>query len=256
MNQQELFDVSGKVALVTGSSRGLGFTLARGLARAGCTVVLNGTGEKRLNDAVGRLSGEGFVCHGAVFDVADEKEIGEKIAWIEREIGPIDILVNNAGIQIRGQLEEFSLPDWQRVIEVNLTGVFVVSRAVVRNMINRRNGKIVNICSVQSELARPTIAPYTASKGGVRNLTRAMAAEWGKFNIQVNGIAPGYFKTELTKALHENEEFDAWLRARTPANRWGDPEELVGALIFLASRASSYVNGHVLFVDGGIVSSV
>ena len=252
----ELFDLSGKHALVTGSTRGIGYTLARGLARAGCSIIVNGRVPEHVDEATRQLRQEGFTVHSTVFDVREEALIRVNIERIEKSVGAIDILVNNAGIQIRGPLEEFKLADWQEIIDVNLTGVFLVSKAVAQHMLARKQGKIINVCSVQSELARPTIAPYTASKGGVRNLTRAMATEWGKFNIQVNGIAPGYFKTDLTRALVEDEKFDAWLRARTPANRWGEPEELVGTLIFLSSKASDYVNGHLLFVDGGMVACV
>jgi gluconate 5-dehydrogenase len=253
---KDLFDLTGKLALITGSGRGIGFTLAQGLAQAGCTIVLNDIDEQRLTEAVSKLKAEGFACHGVLFDVRDETMINEKVAFIENEIGHIDILINNAGIQIRGPLEEFRSDDWRRLIDINLTGAFLVARAVVQGMIKRRAGKIINICSIQSELARPTIAPYTASKGGVRNLTKGMATDWGKYNIQVNGIAPGYFKTEMTKALYEDPKFDAWLCSRVPANRWGDPSELVGAAVFLASKASDYVNGHILFVDGGLMACV
>ncbi|VAX21043.1 5-keto-D-gluconate 5-reductase [hydrothermal vent metagenome] len=251
-----LFNVSGKTALVTGSSRGLGFTLAKGLAEAGCTVILNGTAEKTLIEAVEKLKSNGYKANGYKFDVRNEEEIVNNINKIKNEIGKIDILVNNAGIQIRGALEDFNLSDWQRLIDVNLTGAFLVSKAVVKDMIEKKSGKIINICSIQSELARPSIAPYTASKGGLKNLTKGMATDWGKYNIQINGIAPGYFKTELTKALYNDEKFDTWLCNRTPANRWGDPEELIGSLIFLASDASSYVNGHLIYVDGGMLACV
>lgn len=253
---QTLFDLTGKLALITGSGRGIGFTLAQGLAQAGCQIVLNDIDEQRLNDSVSKLKAEGFACHGVLFDVRDEKMINEKVAFIESEIGSIDILINNAGIQIRAPLEQFNSDDWRRLIDINLTGAFLVAKAVVQGMIKRRAGKIINICSIQSELARPTIAPYTASKGGIRNLTKGMATDWGKYNIQVNGIAPGYFKTEMTKALYEDPKFDAWLCSRVPANRWGDPAELIGAAIFLASKASDYVNGHLLFVDGGLMACV
>ena len=253
---KDLFDISGKIALITGSGQGIGYTLAKGLAQSGCTVILNDIIEERLDNAVKNLESEGFNAHGVVFDVRKENEINEKVKQVEKEVGLIDILVNNAGIQIRGALEEFKLEDWQRLIDINLTGVFLVSKAVVKNMINKKAGKIINICSIQSELARPSIAPYTASKGGVRNLTRGMATDWGKHNIQINGIAPGYFKTEMTKALYTNEKFDAWLRGRTPADRWGEPEELIGSLIFLSSKASDYVNGHLLYVDGGMLGCV
>jgi len=251
-----LFDLTGKLALITGSGRGIGFTLARGLAHAGCKIVLNDIDEKRLDDAVAILKKDGFISFGVPFDVRDEKNINEKIAFVEKEIGKIDILINNAGIQIRAPLEEFNSDDWRRLIDINLTGAFLVAKAVVQGMIKRKAGKIINICSIQSELARPTIAPYTASKGGVRNLTKGMATDWGKYNIQVNGIAPGYFKTEMTKALYEDPKFDAWLCSRVPANRWGDPSELIGAAIFLSSKASDYVNGHLLYVDGGLMACV
>lgn len=253
---KDLFDISGKIALITGSGQGIGYTLAKGLAQSGCTVILNDIIEERLDNAVKNLESEGFNAHGVVFDVRKENEINEKVKQIEKEVGLIDILVNNAGIQIRGPLEEFKLDDWKRLIDINLSGVFLVSKAVVKSMIDKKAGKIINICSIQSELARPSIAPYTASKGGVRNLTRGMATDWGKHNIQINGIAPGYFKTEMTKALYTDEKFDTWLRSRTPANRWGEPEELVGTLIYLASKASNYVNGHLVYVDGGMLVCV
>ncbi len=251
-----IFDIKSKIALVTGSTQGLGYTLAVGLAEAGCTVILNGRDEVKLNEVAAEFKNKGFNTHAAAFDVTDEQVMNNKIREIEKNIGPIDILVNNAGIQIRGPLEEFKLSDWQRIMDTNLTGVFLVSKAVVKGMMKRKSGKIINICSVQSELARPSIAPYTASKGGVKNLTRGMAAEWAKYNIQINGIAPGYFKTKLTKALYTDEKFDTWLRGRTPANRWGEPEELIGSLIFLSSKASDYINGHLIYVDGGMVTCV
>ncbi len=251
-----IFDISGKVALITGSGQGIGYTLAKGLAGAGCTVVLNDIVEERLNDAFEQLKREGFNAHGVVFDVTNENQIIEAVEKVKKEVGEIDILVNNAGIQIRGPLEDFKLEDWNRLISINLTGTFLVSKSVVKSMIEKRAGKIINICSIQSELARPSITPYTASKGGVRNLTRGMATDWGKHNIQINGIAPGYFKTEMTKALYNDEKFDSWLCGRTPANRWGDPEELIGSLVFLASKASSYVNGHLIYVDGGMLACV
>lgn len=250
------FDISGKIALITGSGQGIGYVFAKGLAGAGCTVIINDIVEDRLNAAVNRLTEEGFIVHGVVFDVRDEGQIKTSIDKIEKTVGAIDILVNNAGIQIRGPLEDFKLTDWQSLIDINLTGAFLVSKSVVKSMIERKTGKIINICSIQSELARPSIAPYTATKGGLRNLTRGMATDWGKHNIQVNGIAPGYFKTAMTKSLYEDKKFDAWLCGRTPANRWGDPEELIGSLIFLASNASNYVNGHLIYVDGGMLACV
>jgi gluconate 5-dehydrogenase len=251
-----LFDLTGKRVVITGSGRGIGFTLAQGLAQAGCSIVINDIDAERLDSAVSELKGNGFNCHGVLFDVRDEETINKKVTFIEQEIGRIDILVNNAGIQIRSPLEEFNSADWHRLIDINLTGAFLVAKAVVQEMIKRKAGKIINICSIQSELARPTIAPYTASKGGLRNLTRGMATDWGKYNIQVNAIAPGYFKTEMTKALYQDSAFDSWLCARVPANRWGDPSELIGAAIFLASQASDYINGHILYVDGGLMACV
>ena len=252
----DLFDLSGKRALITGSGRGIGFTLAKGLAQAGCTIVLNDIDEQRLGESVAFLHSEGYMAHAALFDVRDENKIAEEVRRIEQNLGPIDILVNNAGIQIRAPLETFSLDDWRRLMDINLTGAFLVAKAVVQGMIQRRAGKIINICSIQSELARPTIAPYTAAKGGLKNLTKGMATDWGKYNIQANGIAPGYFKTEMTKSLYEDAKFDGWLCARVPANRWGDPSELVGAAVFLSSRASDYVNGHLIYVDGGLMACV
>jgi gluconate 5-dehydrogenase len=249
---QGLFNLTGRIALITGSSRGIGYALAEGLGIAGSTIILNGTDDDRLTESVKNIAEKKITVYGSVFDVRDEDNVHKQIIQIEQDLGPIDILVNNAGIQIRGPLEEFALEDWQRILDINLTGAFITAKSVVQGMIKRKQGKIINICSMQSELARPTIAPYTASKGGLKLLTQGMATDWGKYNIQVNGIAPGYFKTEMTRKLYEDKDFDAWICARTPANRWGDPSELVGAAVFLASKASDYVNGHVIFVDGGL----
>jgi len=253
---KNLFDLDSKTALITGSGQGIGFALAEGLGQAGARIILNDRNKGRLEKSVQKLNRLGIKTTGALFDVRDEKSINREIRKIQNEKGTIDILINNAGIQIRGPLDSFKLENWQKIIDTNLTAVFLVSKAVVPGMIKERGGKIINICSVQSELARPSIAPYTASKGGVKMLTKAMATDWGKFNIQVNGLAPGYFKTLLTKPLYEDKKFDSWLCSRTPANRWGDPEELVGAAIFLASKASDYVNGHILYVDGGLTACV
>jgi len=252
----DLFGLKGKRSLITGSGRGIGFTIAGGLADAGSSIILNDIEEERLEKAVSEMKERGHDAYGIPFDVRIEKDVDRQILSIEKEIGPIDVLVNNAGIQIRGPLEDFRYEDWKRIIDINLTGVFTVSKSAARGMIKRKQGKIINICSIQSELARPTIAPYTASKGGVRNLTRGMATDWGKYNIQINGIAPGYFKTEMTKSLYEDKTFDSWLCSRVPANRWGDPSELKGAAVFLASRASDYVNGHLIYVDGGLLACV
>jgi gluconate 5-dehydrogenase len=249
-----LFGLSGAVALVTGSSAGIGLALARGLAGAGARVVVNGRTPKTVEAAVQELRAAGAEACGAAFDVTAPAEVGAAVARIEAEFGPIDILVNNAGIQRRGPLEDYPEETWRELMRANLDSVFFVSQAVARNMIARERGRIINIGSVQSELARPNIAPYTASKGAVKMLTKGMATEWGKHGLRVNAIAPGYFKTELNKALVEDEKFSAWLTGRTPVGRWGDVDELVGAAIFLASDASSFVNGHVLYVDGGITA--
>jgi len=253
---RSLFTLDGRLALITGSGQGIGLALARGLAEHGASVVLNGRTIAKIDEGVRILRDAGFKAHAAQFDVADAASIKPAIARIEAEVGPIDILVNNAGVQHRAPLEEFPEQEWDRLIRTNLTGAFLVSRAVAPAMIARGAGKIINIGSVQSELARANIAPYTATKGAIRNLTRGMCADWARYGLQVNAIAPGYFRTELNKALMENPEFCAWLEQRTPARRWGEVNELVGAAVFLASDASSFVNGHTLYVDGGIVASI
>ena len=249
-----LFGLAGSVALVTGSSAGIGLAIARGLAGAGARVVVNGRTAKTVEAAVEGLRAAGADVFAAPFDVTDLRQTGKAAARIEAEFGPIDILVNNAGIQRRGPLEDYPEETWRELMRANLDSVFFVSQAVARFMIPRKRGKIINIGSVQCELARPNIAPYTASKGGVKMLTRGMATDWGKHGLRVNAIAPGYFRTELNKALVEDENFSAWLTNRTPMGRWGDVDELVGAAIFLASDASSFVNGHILYVDGGVTA--
>ena len=257
MNQMlKMFDLSGKRALVTGSSSGIGFALARGLAGAGAKVILNGRHEARLVEAVARLRDEGMTVDALSFDVTSPSAVSTAIEKIEHEDGPIDILVNNAGMQRRAPLEQFSHEQWQELMRTNVDSVFLVGQAVARFMITRGAGKIVNICSVQSELGRPDIAAYTATKGAVKMLTKGMAIDWGKHGIQVNGLGPGYFKTELTEALVNNETFSAWLIGRTPSRRWGDVEDLVGAAIFLTSSASNFVNGHILYVDGGVTATL
>lgn len=255
-NLKNIFNIEGKVALVTGSTGALGSTFARGLAEHGATVILNGRKKEKLVQKVQELRDDGLKSYGYVFDITNHDQVYQSVEIIEKEIGPIDILVNNAGITLRAPLEDFKDEDWNAVIGTNLTGTYVVAKSVVQSMIKRNSGKIINIGSVQSELGRPTIAPYAASKGGIKMLTKGMATDWAKFNIQVNGIGPGYFRTELTKPLYDNPEFNAWLCGRTPSNRWGEPEELLGALLFLSSEASNYVNGHMLYVDGGLLSSV
>jgi len=252
----ELFNLTGQLALVTGSSAGIGFALARGLGQAGARVVLNGRDGERLSQAAASLAAGGIVAHEAVFDVTQGDEVRSAIARIEAEIGPIDILVNNAGIQRRMPLEDFPEEAWRDIMKTNLDSVFLVSQAVVRYMIPRRRGRIINICSVQSELGRPGIAPYTASKGAVKMLTKGMAIDWGKYGIRVNGLGPGYFATSLNAALVADGAFSTWLTGRTPLGRWGEVEELIGAAVFLASEASTFVTGHVLYVDGGVTATL
>jgi gluconate 5-dehydrogenase len=252
----ELFSLKGRLALVTGSGQGIGRALAKGLAQHGAKVVLNGRSPDKIDKAVATLHGEGFSAEASVFDVVDAAAVEAEIDRIEKEVGPIDIVVNNAGMQFRKPLEEFPDDKWQAMLQTNVTGVFNVGKAVAKRMIPRKRGKIINIASVMSELARPTIAPYTATKGAVRNLTRGMCADWAKYGLQVNAIAPGFFSTELNKALTEDPDFTTWLEKRTPTGRWGEVEELVGAAVFLASDASSFVNGHTLYVDGGLTVTV
>ena len=251
-----LFDLTGRTALVTGSSQGLGLALARGLAQAGAAVVLNGRDANKLATAAATLRAEGARVSIAAFDVTDGASSAAAVAKIETEVGPIDILINNAGIQRRAPLAEMTEEQWRAVIDTNLTSAFLVSRAVAPRMIARGGGKIINICSVMIEVSRPTIANYAAAKGGLKMLTRAMAVEWARHGLQCNGIAPGYFVTELNKPLVENVEFNRWICGRTPAGRWGQPHELAGAAIFLASRASDFVNGQILTVDGGLLASL
>lgn len=251
-----VFSIEKKRILITGSTSGIGYVLAAGLAQAGASVIVNGRTQEKTDAAVQELNAQGYVATGTQFDVTDIGQVERAICHIEDMLGGIDVLVNNAGIMHRGVLEEFSLQNWNNVLSTNLTGAFIVSQTVVKGMIQRQSGKIINICSLQSELARPSIAAYASAKGGLKMLTRSMATEWAKHNIQVNGIGPGYFKTAMTQALYENPEFDAWLCKRTPANRWGNPEELVGTCIFLSSNASSFVNGQLIYVDGGITACI
>lgn len=253
-----LFDLTGRLAVVTGSSRGIGLAIASGLAAAGARVVLNGVNGARLNrtrDALRDRFGPEAV-HALRFDVTDPDQIKTAVADIEGRLGPIEVLVNNAGLQHRQALLDVSLDDWNRVLQVNLTSAFLIGREVARYQLARGSGKIINICSVQTDLARPSIAPYTAAKGGLRNLTRAMTAEWAAGGLQVNGLAPGYIHTEMTQALVDDSTFNEWILGRTPAGRWGTVDDLVGPAIFLASAASSYLNGQVLFVDGGMTAVV
>ena len=256
MKTEEIFNIDGKIALITGSTGGLGSTFAKGLAENGCIVILNGRNQKKLSLQVKQFNNFGYMVHGYPFDVTNREQVNKSIQRVNDEVGEIDILVNNAGINLRAPLENFKDEDWDKIIGTNLTGAYTVSKAIVKSMIKRRSGKIINIGSMQCELGRPTIAPYAASKGGIRMLTRGMAVDWAKYNIQVNGIGPGYLKTDMTRALYENPDFDTWLCDRTPSHRWGAPEELIGALLFLSSSASNYVNGQMFYVDGGLLASV
>jgi gluconate 5-dehydrogenase len=246
------FDLTGRVALVTGAYRGLGFGISRGLAQAGATVVLNGRKPDELARAAKVLTDAGMKADVAAFDVNDRAAIKTAIAAIIEKHGSIDILVNNAGIQRRGPMVDFSEKDWDDVIATNLTAPFVVSQAVLPHMIANKRGKIIHIASLMSDHARPTVIPYTAAKGGVRQLTRGMAVELAPMGIQVNAIAPGYFATEMNRALIDNAEFNAWVCKRTPAGRWGQPDELAGLAVFLSSSASDYMTGQMVTVDGGM----
>lgn len=249
-----LFDLTGRTALVTGSSRGLGRAMAEGLADAGAVVVLNGADPGRLAAAAGEMRGRGLAVHEACFDVTDEAAIAAAFARLDGEGIAVDILVNNAGIQWRQPMVDLATADWRRVMETNLTSAFVVGREAAQRMIPRGRGKIVNIGSLMSELARATISPYTVAKGGIKMLTRAMAAEWAQHGIQANAIGPGYMLTDMNQALVDDPAFDAWVKGRTPSRRWGRPEELIGAAVFLASQASDYVNGQIIYVDGGMLA--
>ena len=254
------FRLDGRIALVTGSSAGIGLALARGLAQAGASVVLNGRDARRLAQATDILRGEGLHVHCHGFDVLDAAAVDAAVASIEADIGAIDVLVNNAGIQRRAPFIEFTPADWRDVMRTNVDSIFTVGQAVARRMVARGRGlgrhRIINICSVMSEVGRPGIAAYTASKGAAKMLTKAMAIELGPLGINVNGIGPGYFKTELTSALAADATFNGWLVNHTPSRRWGELEDLAGAAVFLASDASRFVNGHVLYVDGGITATL
>ena len=252
----ELFSLAGKRALITGSSQGIGFALARGMAEAGATIVLNGRDEAKLAQAADQLVQGGASVTQLAFDVTDHDGVRAAIDGFEADNGPIDVLVNNAGMQHRTPLEDFPAEAFERLLQTNIASVFHVGQACARHMIARGAGKIINIASVQTALARPGIAPYTTTKGAVGNLTKGMATDWAKHGLQCNAIAPGYFDTPLNAALVADPEFSAWLEKRTPAGRWGNVDELVGACVFLSSAASSFVNGHTLYVDGGITASL
>ncbi len=254
----DLFDLTGKVALVTGATHGLGMAMATGLGKAGATLVINGhSSQDKLDAAIATYESNGLRAHGYLFDVTDEQAVDAAADRIEGEVGPVDILVNNAGIIKRVPLLEMDLAEWEEVIRTDLTGVFVMSRPVVRRMIERGGGKVINICSMMSELGRNSVGAYAAAKGGLKMLTRNMATEWAKNNIQVNGIGPGYFATSQTAPIRvDGHPFNDFIIGRTPAGRWGDPDDLQGAAVFLASKASDFVNGQIVYVDGGILATI
>ncbi len=252
-----LFDLTGKVALVTGAVHGLGMSMAKGLGNAGATIVVNNNTSEALDTAVAEYQASGLKAHGYVFDVTDEKAVAESIAKIEKEVGPIDILINNAGIIKRTPIIDMEVPDFELVVKIDLIGPFIVSKHVAKSMINRGGGKIINICSMMSELGRDSVSAYAAAKGGLKMLTRSMATEWAKYNIQTNGIGPGYFATSQTAPIRvDGHPFNDFIISRTPAGRWGNPDDLQGTAIFLSSKASDFVNGHVVYVDGGILATI
>ena len=247
----DLFSLKNRVALITGSAQGLGFTIARGMIEAGAKVVLSDVSAAALDKARATLQADGLDAAAYVFDISDEAQVTSAVAAIEAEVGPIDILVNNAGIHKRSMLIDMPVENWRKVIDVNLSGAFIVGRAVARGMIERRYGKIVNIASINAVMVRPNIGNYCAAKGGIVTLTKSMATEWGQYNINVNAIGPGYFLTDLTRPLSEDPEFDAWVKSEVPLRRWGDPKDLVGLAVMLASPASDYISGQTIYIDGG-----
>jgi len=256
MTVLQSFQLNGKLALITGSSAGIGFAIARALGQAGAHVIVNGRNPDKVATAGATLQAEGLKVSQSVFDVTNAQDVASAVNKIEANIGQIGILINNAGMQIRGPLHEYKDEDWHTLMRTNLDSVYFVGKTVAQKMIPRGHGKIINICSVQSELGRPGIAPYTASKGAVKMLTKGMAIDWGQFGVQVNGLGPGYFKTELNQKLVDDPQFSAWLVGRTPSRRWGDVADLGGAAVFLASDASRFVNGHILYVDGGVTATL
>lgn len=256
MSSLELFNLAGKRCLITGSSRGIGYALATGIASAGAEVILNGRNAETVAQAAAEIRATGATVYELIFDVTDHEASKAAVDDFEAQTGAIDILVNNAGMQHREALEDFPVDAFDKLMRTNVYSVFNVGQAVAVHMLKRGKGKIINIGSIQTALSRPSIAPYTASKGAVGNFTKGMATDWGPKGLQVNAIAPGYFKTELNQALVDDAEFSAWVAKRTPAGRWGDVEELIGAAIFLSSDASTYVNGITLYVDGGMSSCV
>jgi gluconate 5-dehydrogenase len=255
---QTLFDITGKVALITGSTHGLGMAMAMGLGRAGATIIVNGnSSQEKVDNAVVEYQKEGIIAFGYQFNVADEEEVIAAVKKIEKDVGVIDILVNNAGIIKRTPLVDMEIADFRQVVDIDLVSPFIVSKHVVRGMMERKSGKIINICSMMSELGRNTVGAYAAAKGGLVMLTKNMATEWARFNIQINGIGPGYFATSQTASIRmEGHPFNDFIVNRTPAEKWGNPNDLAGAAIFLSSKASDFVNGHILYVDGGILATI
>ena len=254
MTEAASVDLTGRPALITGSSRGLGKAMAQGLAEAGAVVILNGRNAETVAAAAKELRDAGHTVHEAIFDVTGEAAVVAAFEKFDAEGLEIDIVINNAGIQHRQPMLELALADWQRVIDTNLTSAFLIGREAARRMVPRGRGKIINIGSLTSALARATVIPYTVAKGGIKLLTQGMAAEWAASGIQANALGPGYMLTDMNEALVANKDFDNWVKSRTPAGRWGQPEELVGTAIFLASSASDYVNGQIIYVDGGMLS--
>ncbi|MFP4059063.1 MAG: gluconate 5-dehydrogenase [Bacteroidales bacterium] len=255
--KNDLFDLSGKIALVTGGTHGLGMAMATGLGEAGATIVVNDISPEKLDSAKKEYKKAGLNVHTYLFNVTDEKQVIEHVEKIGNEVGPIDILINNAGIIKRIPMVEMEVDDFRQVIDVDLVAPFIMGKHVAKRMIERGHGKIINICSMMSELGRDTVSAYAAAKGGLKMLTRNMATEWARYNIQINGIGPGYFATEQTAPIRvTGNPLNDFIVSRTPAGKWGEPEQLKGAAIFLASKASDFVNGHVLYVDGGILATI
>lgn len=256
MNTLSLFDLSGKTALITGSESGIGFSLAEGLAGAGARIILNGLNPVKLSAAENYLSKQGASVTTLLFDVSNSNEVKKAIDYYTGAQGNIDILINNAGINIRGNFIDFKEEEWQKIFDVNLNGALIVSQAVLPQMVKNKAGKIINICSLYSTLGRASVIPYSVSKGGLKVFTKALCAEFANQNIQVNAIAPGFIETEMTQSLTNDASFNEWLGKRTPAGRWGNPKDIIGAAVFLASEAGNFVNGQILHVDGGISTSV
>ena len=254
---QQLFDLKGKTALVTGGTHGLGMAIATGLSHAGATIIINDVSQDKLDAAKKEYAEKGIQIHSYVLDVTDEASVEKTIPSIEKDVGPIDILVNNAGIIKRIPILEMKAEEFRQVLDVDLTGPFIMAKVVARGMVKRGQGKIINMCSMMSELGRNTVSAYAAAKGGLKMLTRSMATEWARFNIQTNGIGPGYFATTQTAPIRvDGHPFNEFIVNRTPAGRWGDPEDLAGTAVFLASKASDFVNGQVVYVDGGILATI